>query len=409
MRKINFELLKLQLLYLTVLLLVAMKTFVINNIEIQVFSSTAISILFLLFYNYKILNKSSVIKVTSDSKIIIALIIIYIAFININALIVEPQKAIFPLVKSIPIITFIFLIILFNIKPNLRDKIEVFSFWLLSISMILAFILFHLGYSNLYISINKIVSLVPNDEYVKQFGETRLQWMSTHKSRFAAFCIFSILFTVRAYIKNIYKVIIILICLINIFYSSSKISLYLVLFSILLLLFFKIILGKINTYLKGFFLVMILMLGFLGMVLAFHEIEQYMNSTEYITLGDRTYIWKYSIDQIKTHPEGIITYGIDEFFKVYERNIVLKSAHNIFLDEFLKNGIIGGIIFLMILLTILWKCRTDLTIFVFLCCLYIIGCFDIILEENMNYIFWYLVALLYTYVINEKLNNRRRL
>ena len=59
--------------------------------------------------------------------------------------------------------------------------------------------------------------------------------------------------------------------------------------------------------------------------------------------GSRKYIWEGALDLLKQNPYGVI----DNWY-LYRINTYFQGAHNVFLNEFLDYGIIGGSIFLLV-------------------------------------------------------------
>ncbi|MFC7371389.1 O-antigen ligase family protein [Fictibacillus iocasae] len=394
--KINLQKSNVTFLYAMTLIFVAAFPINFSNFTITIYSSTAASLIFLLLFNYKHL------RIHSNDLLLISLILIYTFYLTINAMIIDPSKLIYALQKSLPFYVFILLIITFkkNIKAILLvQKIIGYS---LIFCMLSALLLFFLGFSNIYLSSKTIISLISNQYYLDVFGETRLQFMSTHKSRFGVLCIFSLIIILKHQnLNKIFKLLIIVVIMVNLYFSSSYTSLLLAACVLFFCIFNYLKSTKsINKYTKlimfKFFLIMLF-----SLILLFFNFGN-SKGKDFSNMGDRLYIWQASIYQICNNPWGIVTVDNNFYFKNPDRNLDLKSAHNIILNEGIESGLLGMFMLSIIFLLIFKKLRKDRLLFLGTLVVFLAGMFDIILYENMNYIFWYLIA--YFYILSEKSN-----
>ncbi len=97
---------------------------------------------------------------------------------------------------------------------------------------------------------------------------------------------------------------------------------------------------KINKYFR-YLIVLVTILG--AIICSFIVFNYTADVRDLSSWGSRKYIWEGALDLLRQHPNGVI----DNWY-LYKINIYFQGAHNVFLNEFLDYGIIGGGLFLII-------------------------------------------------------------
>ncbi|WP_172856455.1 O-antigen ligase family protein [Thermoanaerobacterium sp. RBIITD] len=263
----------------------------------------------------------------------------------------------------------------------------------------MAFIMYFFGYSNIYISRTGIKFATLNQTAV--FADKSLQWLFWHKSRFATFCFLALIYLFNiSNIRILDKALLLIIIESNLYFSNSHTFLALSFVYIIYFLFKKF--KNINKYLKvSLFIIslIIILVIFIKLI-----IPLITNGRNVGSLGNRTFIWRYSIELIKQNPFGNIILNRNSGF-ILQNRLYINSAHNIFLNEFIESGFLGGILYFLIVILLLKRILSnDKRIFFGVLLILLGGCFDIILFEAMNPIFWYTIAIFYSYNNYQKYN-----
>ncbi|MEA5271764.1 O-antigen ligase family protein [Clostridium perfringens] len=240
--------------------------------------------------------------------------------------------------------------------------------------------------------------MVNQSEMIIRFNEKRINGFTSHKSSYALICYISILFTKVSNDSKLKKYIIYFIIELSILLSNSMMGIAVSL--ITLLLFILMDFKNINKYIK-----IIIYSSIIPLIVLFGDkIYYYISKARDIsTAGGRFYIWNSYIKLMLQNKLGIAKLTADKLIKSNEWDFYYYNAHNVFIQEFLERGIIGGILFVAIFiffaLNFIKIKRIDL----------FIGVIGIILICNMDYaiakesifFFWYLIILLYSKVRND--------
>lgn len=342
------------------------------------------------------------IKYSKKELIFICLIIIYLTFSMLNLIIIKQNYIIYVINKSIPMITFIFLIGLNNNHIIDMKKINKYVLIFTNFIIIASIILFLFGFSGIHYE-NGRIGLVTKNYYLDLFGETRMSWLFTHKSRFAAFCLMNIGLVILSDIKTkTIKFIFIFISLIDIYFSSNKTILIL---SIIALLFSFM---QNNFKIKKLKMLLLSMLSFITIYIMWlfpRVIINLQKTRDVDSLGGRIYIWLAGIEKLKENP-----FGIGKFTEanwLVSSNLpggVYTNAHNMFINEGIERGIFVGIIFVIMhffIINMLEKSRIKYI----LISVILSAMMDNTLTSEITYIFWLLIFIYYNYLVEEKVKD----
>jgi O-antigen ligase len=367
------------------------------NNGVALYASTLVSIIYISLFvlnNLKKLNKP---QFSKFDYFIIGIVSVYLLFTFINCIYIDFGKFKQLLVDNIYFLSFILLFIDFSRNNSLRDKVFNFTGFVFAGVSIIALILYFAGYSKIEISLPEIVTLISTDEYLSFFGEPRLSWFMSHKSRYAVFCLIGILFIYYNQKFNILlKILFIFLELLNIYLSSSMT----VLLSALILLLFLIDFSGINSYFKWMFYLFV----FLSFVWVFSELYNLLvMKRDLLTFGMRIYIWESALNFIKENPFGVIE--IDESVQlrsIHYVNLVFANAHNLFLNEFMKHGILGGIIYIIFFISVFIKIISiNKRMFWFFISIILCSMIDVIFNKETVPIFLNSMALLMSHSSQE--------
>ncbi|MGY1464912.1 O-antigen ligase family protein [Bacillus toyonensis] len=379
----------LKLLYFFTFGLIAYKQ--IGDNEQSVLSiSTIICCIYIVVFFMNLVVKKKKVSFTFLENALIYLVILYVVYTLINALYINQSALIQLLIDNIPYITLVLLMIDFKRYEQLPGEIFRFMTIILSSCLALALIMFIMGYSKLEISLSSL-NFIPSLDYYYMFGENRLSWLMTHKVRFAFFCLIAIMFIF--YNKNsnrTLRLVFIIIGLVDMYLSNSMTTLAVTMILFIFLIDFK----NVNRYIKF----IVLIIGTLFLILLVKEfLDVLLEKRDLLTFGGRRYIWEAAIEFIANHPFGVITISKEYVLTThYYGSEVFSNAHNLFLNEFMKHGIIGGVLFICIFLTIvlrILKCNKKMIGFIVAL---LISCMmDVIFNREMLPIFLFALPVIF--------------
>ncbi|MED0988003.1 O-antigen ligase family protein [Bacillus paramycoides] len=232
---------------------------------------------------------------------------------------------------------FTFLLILIDSKWDSKftmqfAKIFGYSFIVMGI---IGIILYFLGFYAVKLTFTfPFFKVYDENDMLNFFGEIRFQSIFSHKTKYAFYCLMGMyILRINSAVSKRVKGIGILILIINIILTNSITALI----SMIIVLATFIDYKKVNIYLRYIFL------GFVGIGIIIGAIYIYDYTSEVRnldTLGSRSIIWESAIEFLKEHPMGVI----DNWY-FYRLNNHFQGAHNVFLNEFLDYGFIGGLLF----------------------------------------------------------------
>ncbi len=359
-----------------------------------------ISIISIPFFIFVILKYKVNIGFKLKFKAFLIVSSIYSIYIMILTFYINSDLVLFSLNKCTTLMFFVSVLIYLSNFDNNIDKIKlklVYSIvFIVSSSKILY--LFNID----GINIGKGINITRAYSNLNLYGERRVIWMFEHKVQFAAVCLIGIYFTNESNKLTVKKKLIFnIIMLMAIFFSNSMMSL-LGVFAIYIFVVVKKMYGDSNNYTKNkallikYFKLCVLAILMVFVVLAFTKMLAYIDEARNLnTLGSRTEIWELAINDIKNNPIGIIkSYGrlLNNGYSIY------STAHNIFLNELLETGLIGGGLYVILIVIAYSMISKPKNKYIFLIII-VLAQFDYLISGMFAYIFWLMVAIL---IVNNK-------
>lgn len=301
--------------------------------------------------------------------------------------------------KLIPIILICSIITYFTEveREKLRKYISKLILFVIALYFILA--IFNIAYVRIGLDMH-IDTFADN---LRNIGETRFSGLMSHKARLGIYCILCFFIIVNEIGLNKIGKISTIILLILSYLSDSVTTLMFFIISIfgyVLLKNYKTAYKKLKTRYENFKLdsinaksIIIIILGFISLIIIgiilFINVEKITNGRDFSTLGSRTEIWKYSIEHIQNNPIPKIKIPHD-----FALNGITyyNNSHNIFLNEIMETGIVGGIIYIIIYIysIIIQKGITNKFILI---CILIAAQFDKMISNELMYIYWLIIAM----------------
>ncbi|EJT5920783.1 O-antigen ligase family protein [Clostridium perfringens] len=383
----KYNIIPIMVLYLFSLVLI--KLVVIDNFNYFYFV-TLISGLFILYRIRTLANIKNFLDKNRDLKPFYYITITYVVYVLILTLVKMPKGIIYSLNIVIPFITILFLIYDFSNSDYIIEKLNKFIFYVFLITSILAILMVIFGYSKIDFSFDYGISLIPTKTYLMWEHEIRLSWLTSHKSRYALYCLIGIFFTnYNNFVSRKMKFITIVLLYINLILSSSitsiaigGIALIFILKDIILNLFCKF------RWLKILTIIGVPVVGVVGIWVVSMK-------RNIFTLGSRLYIWQSSMNQIESDPIGNVSMGSNFLMSNPNLDFQFTNGHNIFINELIERGIIGGILFIVVLLAMLFIYYKNRRIEYLVANILFIagGCIDYTIASEMTYIFWFINAL----------------
>ncbi|MGE1101272.1 O-antigen ligase family protein [Peribacillus simplex] len=309
--------------------------------NIVVYGSTLSCVIFCFYHLLIILKTREItIKITKEDRNLIISFLLYAVYTFLIGIIfgIENMSFFKVLSNNLFILTFILMLINFeNYKESFRKISILISYGFITVGIFSIILYLNKIYGVIFNFKFPFVSIYNEEDMLSYYREIRFQSMFSHKAKFAFYCIIGIfLLSINKKISTKVKYFGLIILFINVILTNSITSML----ASGLLLWTTLDFKKINRYLRfGFYLISLLIL--IPYVL---KVFNYMSTVrELDTLGSRGVIWGYAIEFYKSHLFGVI----DNWY-FYTLGNMFKGAHNVFLNEILDYGIIGGILFFVV-------------------------------------------------------------
>ena len=301
-----------------------------------------------------------------------------------------PSGIVYSVNIVIPFITMLFLIYDFVNSDYIIEKLNKFIFYIFLITSIAAIVMVVLGYSKIDLSFEYGIYLTPTKTYLMWDHEIRLSWLTSHKSRYALYCLIGIFFVnYNKFINKKMKVFTIVLLYINLILSSSITSI--AIGGLALIFILKDIILNLFSRFRWLKILTIIGVPVIGIV----SIWIVSMKRNIFTLGSRLYIWQSAMQQIAIDPMGNVSMGSDFLMSNPNLDFQFTNGHNIFINELIERGIIGSILFIVLLLAMLFIYYKNRKIEYLVANILFIagGCIDYTIASEMTYIFWFINAL----------------
>lgn len=383
----KYNAIPIMILYLFTLVLI--KVIVLDNFNYFYFV-TLISGLFILYRIGIIVKMKGFLDRNRDLKYFYYIASIYVIYVLILTLVKMPSGIVYSVNIVIPFITMLFLIYDFVNSDYIIEKLNKFIFYIFLITSIAAIIMVVLGYSKIDLSFEYGIYLTPTKTYLMWDHEIRLSWLTSHKSRYALYCLIGIFFVnYNKFINKKMKVFTIVLLYINLILSSSITSI--AIGGLALIFILKDIILNLFSRFRWLKILTIIGVPVIGIV----SIWIVSMKRNIFTLGSRLYIWQSAMQQIAIDPMGNVSMGSDFLMSNPNLDFQFTNGHNIFINELIERGIIGSILFIVVLLTMLFIYYKNRKIEYLVANILFIagGCIDYTIASEMTYIFWFINAL----------------
>ncbi len=383
----KYNAIPIMILYLFTLVLI--KVIVLNNFNYFYFV-TLISGLFILYRIGIIVKMKGFLDRNRDLKYFYYIASIYVIYVLILTLVKMPSGIVYSVNIVIPFITMLFLIYDFVNSDYIIEKLNKFIFYIFLITSIAAIVMVVLGYSKIDLSFEYGIYLTPTKTYLMWDHEIRLSWLTSHKSRYALYCLIGIFFVnYNKFINKKMKVFTIVLLYINLILSSSITSI--AIGGLALIFILKDIILNLFSRFRWLKILTIIGVPVIGIV----SIWIVSMKRNIFTLGSRLYIWQSAMQQIAIDPMGNVSMGSDFLMSNPNLDFQFTNGHNIFINELIERGIIGSILFIVLLLAMLFIYYKNRKIEYLVANILFIagGCIDYTIASEMTYIFWFINAL----------------
>lgn len=367
-----------------------------NKDNINIYASSLVCLIYIM-YRWVRMIKEKNIRITLDRQEV-SLVIFMLLYVIVTSILGFfyglDNFAIYKVLFN-NIYIFSFLLILIDSKWSSKFNIEfakVFGYSFIVMGII-GLLLYFLGFYGVKLTFTfPFLKVYDENDMLNFFGEIRFQSIFSHKTKYAFYCLLGMyILKINPVLSQRAKGIGIVILIINIILTNSITSLLAMIIVLSTFIDYK----KINIYLRYIFL------GFVGMAIIISTIYVYDYTSgvrNLDTWGSRRIIWESAINFLKEHPMGVIDnwyfYRLDNHF---------QGAHNVFLNEFLDYGFIGGPLFIIIYVLyfyILFKMeKRILGIFIAITMLFMV---DNILYYDMVPIFWLFYLVVKIIVRNDR-------
>ena len=383
----KYNAIPIMILYLFALVLI--KVIVLDNFNYFYFV-TLISGLFILYRIGIIVKMKGFLDRNRDLKYFYYIASIYVIYVLILTLVKMPSGIVYSVNIVIPFITMLFLIYDFVNSDYIIEKLNKFIFYIFLITSIAAIVMVVLGYSKIDLSFEYGIYLTPTKTYLMWDHEIRLSWLTSHKSRYALYCLIGIFFVnYNKFINKKMKVFTIVLLYINLILSSSITSI--AIGGLALIFILKDIILNLFSRFRWLKILTIIGVPVIGIV----SIWIVSMKRNIFTLGSRLYIWQSAMQQIAIDPMGNVSMGSDFLMSNPNLDFQFTNGHNIFINELIERGIIGSILFIVLLLAMLFIYYKNRKIEYLVANILFIagGCIDYTIASEMTYIFWFINAL----------------
>ncbi len=378
------------MLYIFTIVLIFM--FKISRYDFTLYVATIFSIIYLFYYYINCLTENRKVNMDYDvfDKILFILVAIYVIMSILTVALNNKSEIVYNIVRVE--VLFVFVILIKDFYRNLEDLAEIKNYIAIMFIFcaVISLVLYFKGYSQVFFSVKSIVKLIPNNQFVSLFGEKRLHWTLTHKSRFAVFCITGLTFLLtNNRFKKRTKVIFSPVFILCVYLSNSKVGLLMTI--LFVAYYFKQKLNK-KVFIVRFFLVIIV--AFIFTATTYFYYKDLSNNRNISTFGSRKYIWTAGMEFIKQNPNGIgkadDDFSLDVGFEV-------TNLHNIFLNECLERGTTSGILYLIIwiIIAIRFLKYNNKIYFSYVIAILGISMFDNTISSELSYIFWFCLPIFY--------------
>ncbi|WP_241840598.1 O-antigen ligase family protein [Fictibacillus sp. S7] len=240
--------------------------------------------------------------------------------------------------NNIFITTFILILIQFKEYKEFSTRLSRWISYGFIFTGLISILMYSFHVYGIILSFNSpFIKVLDEHAMMEYFKEIRFQSFFSQKAKFASFCLIGMfLLSINSKLNAKIKFIGIVILFLNIILTNSVTAMI----ASIALLWLSINFKKVSVYLR-YPLYLVFILIFAPYV---RYVFNYMNSVRDLdSLGSRGEIWSYAIEFYRVHPFGVI----DNWY-FYSIGNQFKGAHNIFLNEILDYGIIGGLIFFIV-------------------------------------------------------------
>lgn len=368
--------------FFTILMIVTLKY------EVLYLNTLIGIILILLLLLYKIMINKSI--YTKKNIYLKFSCYFYCLFLFLQCMFMNRANIIYVVHKSVPIILLCNIIDYINLKAINKEKLKKYISKLFIYGIVFTLGLYMMNIS--YIQIGGYFKYVTQSENIYRYNEARLSGFFSHKSRFGIYCIMAMMCVlkqenIKRYVKNI----LILIIILASFLSDSMIT-FVALLAITGAYFIMNNINTIKTTLKlrhiVFLIIILATIAVVGTIFI-KNIENLYSNRNFSNLGMRSEIWRYAVKYIEEHLYGTVKISSDLSLGGYE---FMNNAHNMFLNEFMESGILGGFLYLIIVISYVFYIKDS---YIKLCYLAVIGCsqFDKMISHEIIYVFWGLYSI----------------
>ncbi|XZH20400.1 O-antigen ligase family protein [Clostridium perfringens] len=311
-----------------------------------------------------------------------------------NLFFIRNRSIIYTLNKIIPIV-FMYIIIGYSnrYKIEVKKTIKWIQF-IMNFIVIVSFVMYIIGYSGIRIE-NGAIQFIPNSFFQTSYGESRLAWIFTHKSRFAILCFLNIGFLLNnRYIKSKTKKVCILISLFDIYLSSSKTILGIAIIVMGIAYLNNNFITKKEKLLK--YSVSIFLIIFIVNIIP-KIIKVLSNTRDVASLGGRLYIWEAGIRKAINNFWGIGQFDNSNWLTTEKLpGGVYTHAHNMFINEIIERGILPGLFFILIFLYLIFMYKNRINKNILIGCI-LSSFMDNTLTSELSYVFWFIMLINYLY------------
>ncbi|MGG6433236.1 O-antigen ligase family protein [Anoxybacillus sp. D401a] len=193
-------------------------------------------------------------------------------------------------------------------------------------------------------------------------------------------------------IKKYTKIIFLFLGILNIYLSDSVTILATSIFSLFPFVEFK----KISKYLKVILILIVITI----LLCSIYYIYIYVYTTRDIyTLGGRIYIWEAGLKFLRDYPSGVIELS-DQYYLYtdYYGNEAFSHAHNQFINEMMRNGIVGGVLFIFYFIYLNYLIfKSERKLFVMIFSTFLACMMDGIIFLEMQYVYYFAVPMIIGY------------
>ncbi|WP_235711981.1 O-antigen ligase family protein [Bacillus mycoides] len=306
-----------------------------------IYPSSVMCFIYIMYTLFNLLKVKRIkINITKQELTMIVLLIVYMLFTLVTGLYMGIEnKSIYKVyLNNLYIITFIVILIFFKWTDDFSIRFSrIFSYTLIFMG-IMGIFLYIKGIYGINITFTSpFFTVYDENTMMRYFNEVRLQSIFSQKTKYAFYCLTGMfLLNINPYLNVKIRWIGITILAINVVLTNSMMSLVAMAALIVTFINYK----KINKYFR-YLIAFATVFG--ASICSLLVLNYTSNIRDLSSWGSRKYIWEGALDFLKQNPYGVIDnwylYRIDTYF---------QGAHNVFLNEFLDYGIIGGSIFLLL-------------------------------------------------------------